>query len=244
MSHLYFNKDISYKVWDQSTFNTSKKPNLKTFFHKDFTIYSKFKIERTEDRGDAIYGIFSKCGLHSGVFVNKENDFYVVSAQLWMSKPLDAENINITFIYDFEREWQEIFFSVDYTNKILRVTYNGESKEAPITYPVVSYENTPLFIGAAAPNYIEPHLQEFSWWYKGWIDDVIIMEKVLNKEEIDLFNSDIVRRFTLAKYKFTLENINRFKVWDGSGNGNHALLYQDFNVNDIQSNIINKLEGE
>ena len=179
MNHLHFNKDISYKVWDQSTFNTSKKPNLKTFFQKDFTIYSKFKIERTEDKGDDIYGIFSKCGLHSGVFVNKENDFYVVSAQLWMSKPLDAENINITFIYDFEREWQEIFFSVDYTNKILRVTYNGESKEAPITYPVVSYENTPLFIGAAAPNYIEPHLQEFSWWYKGWIDDVIIMEKVL-----------------------------------------------------------------
>jgi hypothetical protein len=208
------------------------------------SIYSKFKIQKTEDRGDEIYGIFSKCGLHSGVFVNKENDFYVVSAQLWMSKPIDAENINITFIYDFEKEWQEIFFSVDYTNKIFRVTYNGETKEAPITYPVVSYDNTPLFIGAAAPNYIEPHLQEYSWWYKGWIDDVIIMEKVLNKEELDLFNPEIVRRFTLAKYKFTLENLNRFKAWDSSGNGNHALLYQDFNVNDIQNNIIDKLEEQ
>lgn len=244
MNHLYFNKDISYKVWDQSTFNTSKKPNLKTFFNNDFTIYSKFKIQKTEDKGNEIYGIFSKCGLHSGVFVNKENDFYVVSAQLWMSKLIDAENINITFIYDFEKEWQEIFFSVDYTNKIFKVTYNGETKEIPIPHQVVSYENTPLFIGAAAPNYIEPHLQEYAWWYRGWIDDVIIMEKVLNKEELDLFNSEIVRRFTLAKYKFTFENLNRFKVWDSSGNGNHALLYQDFNVNDIQNNIINKLEEE
>jgi len=244
MQHLYFNKDISYKVWEQSTFNTSKKPNLKTFFHKNFTIYSKFKIEKNEDKDNDTYGVFSKSGLHSGVFVNKQNDFYVVSAQLWMSKLLDAENINITFTYDFEREWQEVFFSVDYTNKMLKVTYNGETKEKPIIHLVASYENTPLFIGAAAPLYIEPHLQEYSWWYKGWIEDVIIMEKVLNKEEIDLFDAEIVRRFTLAKYKFTLENINRFKVWDGSGNGNHALLYQDSNINDIQNNIINKLEGE
>jgi hypothetical protein len=243
MNHIKFNKDISFKVWDQSTFNTSKKPNLKTFFNKDFTIYSKFKIEKSEGNTSEVLGVFAKSGLHSGVFVNIENDLHAITAQLWTKKMVDAENINLTFMYDFTKEWNEIFYTIDYTNKIFRATCNGVTKEAPILSDVVSYENTPLCIGAAAPHYIEQHLHQYSWWFKGMIDDVIIMEKALSKEEIDLFNADIIRRFTLAKYKFTLENLSRFKIWDGSGNGNHALLYQDFNVNDIQNKILDKIKG-
>lgn len=243
MSHIKFNKDISFKVWDQSTFNTSKKPNLKTFFNKDCTIYAKFKIERNTETKSEVLGIFAKSGLHSGAFVNVENDLHAITAQLWTKGVIDNENINLTFMYDFDREWNEIFYTIDYTNKMFRATCNGVTKEAPIVYDIVGYENTPLCIGAAAPHYIEQHLQQYSWWFEGEIDDLIIMEKALSKEEIDLFNADIIRRFTLAKYKFTLENVNRFKVWDASGNGNHALLYQDFNVNDIQNKILDKLKG-
>jgi hypothetical protein len=243
MAHINFDKDISFKVWDQSTFNTSKKPNLKSFFHKDFTIYCKFKIERDPAKGSDVIGIFAKSGLHSGVFINKEDDLYVITAQLWTRGITDSENMNLTFMYDFDREWNDIFYSIDYANKMFKVTCNGVSKELPIIYDIVSYDNTPLHIGAAAPHYIEPHLYQYSWWYKGLIDDLILMEKSLNKEEIDLFNPDIIRRFTLAKYKFTTENLSRFKIWDGSGNGNHGLVYQDFNVKDIQNKILDKIKG-
>jgi hypothetical protein len=70
------------------------------------------------------------------------------------------------------------------------------------------------------------------------------MEKALSKEEMDLFNSEITRRFTLARYRFLKDKINRFKVWDYSGNGNHGFLYQDYNVNDIQNRILDKIKGE
>jgi hypothetical protein len=40
------------------------------------------------------------------------------------------------------------------------------------------------------------------------------------------------------------DKINRFKVWDYSGNGNHGFLYQDYNVNDIQNRILDKIKGE
>jgi hypothetical protein len=243
MQHIKFDKDISFKIWDQSPFNTSKKPNLKTFFDKDCTIYTKFKIYRNEEKGSDVLGVFSKSGLHSGVFVNKEDDLYVITAQLWCKGVLNNENLNITFHYDFERDWNEVFYSIDYTNKIFKVTCNGVEKQLPITSPIVGYEHTPLYIGAAAPHYIEKHLFQYSWWFKGEIDEVIIMEKVLNKEEIDLFNPEITRRFTLARYNFITDNLVRFKVWDSSNNGNHGLLYQDFNVNDIQSKILDKIEG-
>lgn len=243
MQHIKFDKDISFKIWDQSPFNTSKKPNLKTFFDKDCTIYTKFRIHRSEERGSEVLGIFSKSGLHSGVFVNKEDDLYVITAQLWCKGVLNNENLNITFPYDFDREWNEVFYSIDYVNKLFKITCNGEQKELPIVSPIVGYENTPLYIGAAAPHYIEDHLAQYSWWFSGEIDEVILMEKVLNKEEIDLFNPEITRRFTLARYNFITDNLVRFKVWDSSNNGNHGLLYQDFNVNDIQNKILDKIEG-
>jgi len=243
MNHIKFNKDISFKIWDQSTFNTSKKPNLKTFFHKDFTIYAKFKIEKNTEKKSEVLGVFAKSGLHSGVFVNVEDDLHIITAQLWTKGVIDNENLNLTFFYDFDREWNEIFYSVDYTNKLFKTTCNGEYKELPFSNNVVGYENTPLFIGAAAPHYVEPHLQQYNWWFDGLIDDVIIMEKSLSREERDLFNPEIIRRFTLAKYKFTTENLSRFKISDNSGNGNHGLLYQDFNVNDIQTKILDKLKG-
>jgi hypothetical protein len=48
----------------------------------------------------------------------------------------------------------------------------------------------------------------------------------------------------LARYRFLKDKINRFKVWDYSGNGNHGFLYQDYNVNDIQNRILDKIKGE
>lgn len=242
--HIKFDKDLSYKVWDNSIFNTSKKPNFKTFFQNDFTIYAKFRVPKIEDDSSDVYGLFSKAGLHSGCFVNKEAGLYAISNQLWMMGLTDKSNITITHFYDFTKEWNEVFYSIDFTNKIFKVRVNGQDEERKIEYPIIDYTNTPLFIGAGAPHYVEDHLKQYSWFFKGEISDVVIMEKSLSKEEMDLFNEDITRRFTLCRYKFTTDKISRFKVFDLSGNGNHGLLYQDYNVNDIQNKILDKLKAE
>jgi hypothetical protein len=242
--YINFDKDLSYKVWENSSFNTSKKPNFKTFFQQDFTVYAKFRTPKIEDKGKEVYGVFSKSGLHSGCFINKQDDLFVISNQLWVTGVLEKDNISFSDPYDFNREWNEVFYSVDYTNKVFRIRVNGVDREEKFKTEVINYDNTPFYIGAGAPHYIEDHLKQYSWWYKGQIDDVVIMEKALSKEEMDLFNSEITRRFTLARYRFIKEKINRFKVWDYSGNGNHGFLYQDYNVNDIQNRILDKIKGE
>ena len=243
-TYIEFDKDLSYKVWENSIFNTSKKPNFKTFFQNDFTIYAKFRIPKVEEKGNEVYGVFSKSGLHSGCFINKQDDLFVISNQLWVTGPLDKENISFSDPYDFNREWNEVFYSVDYANKIFKIRVNGVDREHKFKNEVINYDNTPFYIGAGAPHYMEDHLKQYSWWFKGQIDEINIMEKSLSTEEMDMFNSDITRRFTMCRYKFTKDRLNRFKVLDMSGNGNHGLLFQEYNVNDIQNRILDKIKGE
>jgi hypothetical protein len=127
--YVNFDKDLSYKVWENSSFNTSKKPNFKTFFQHDFTVYAKFRTPKIEEKGNEVYAVFSKSGLHSGCFINKQDDLFVISNQLWLTGVLDKENISFSDPYDFDREWNEVFYSVDYTNKVFRIRVNGIDRE-------------------------------------------------------------------------------------------------------------------
>ena len=228
--YVKFTDNLSVQVYENSKHGTSMKDDaVKTFFNKTFSIYAKFKLDKTAFcNAENTYGVFAKQGMHSGVWLR---DSCVVGLVFTQDEKNNVKEIALPIWID-EKEFYgeiQILFQVDNENKKVKLYVNDKEAEATLDNPVVDYSQAPFWIGACAPWYTE----DLQWFFNGEIYEFAINEKFLNEEQVktifvnkgytNIVNSEI-NESLFAWYEFTIKNFSRFKVFDKSNNGNHGIV--------------------
>jgi hypothetical protein len=211
MELFEFKDTFCVSLFKESKYNTSLKPNLLAdLFQHSFKIQCKFVAK---DNGKSQW-VFSKQGIvNSGVYINGDKLYCTLS-----TSPNDIDfSKNETFmIHDFEygKEYT-ITYEVNVENNTFITSVNGGIKTNTLINKVSDYSNVPLWIGTSNP------FLETKNYFNGTISEFIVS------------NNDGI----ITDLDFT--NVNRFKVWDKSGNGNFAYI-EEF-MNKIIQIKLNKL---
>ena len=211
MELFEFKDTFCVSLFKETKYNTSLKPNLLAdLFQHSFKIQCKFLAK---DNGK-VQWIFSKQGIvNSGVYINGDKLYCTLS-----TSPNDIDfSKNETFmIYDFEYDKEyTITYEVNIENNTFITSVNGDIKTNTLINKVSDYSNVPLWIGTSNP------FLETKNYFNGTISEFIVS------------NNDGI----ITYLDFT--NVNRFKVWDKSGNGNFAYI-EEF-MNKIIQIKLNKL---
>lgn len=210
MEIFEFKDTFCVSLFKESKYNTSLKPNLlANVFQNSVSIKCSFK---TNDFNKEQW-IFSKQGIvNSGVFIKEGLIYFILTTT---NNNTDFSNSVVSLSFEINNTDFEIEYSIDIDNSTLIVKYNGETKKAVYTGNVSDYSNVPLWIGTSNP------FAETKNYFNG-----IISEFILSNNEGIITDLDF-------------SNVNRFKVWDKSGNGNYAYI-EEFGNKKIQI-ILNKM---
>jgi hypothetical protein len=213
MELFEFKDTFCCSLFRETKYNTSLKPNLLAgLFQHSFKIECKFIVK---DNGKAQW-IFSKQGIvNSGVYINANGDkLYCILSTT--SNDIDFSNNETFMVYDFEygKEYT-ITYEVNVENNTFITAVNGDIKTNRLINKVSDYSNVPLWIGTSNP------FLETKNYFNGIISEFIVSN-----------NEGIVSDLDFS-------NVNRFKVWDKSGNGNFAYI-EEF-MNKIIQIKLNKL---
>jgi hypothetical protein len=209
-----FKNTFCVSLFNESKHNTSLKPNLLgNLFQHSFKIECKFIAE---DNGKEQW-VFSKQGItNSGVCIY-DNKLYFRLATT--SNNIDFVDFEMLQIYDFEYEKEySIIYEINIENNIFTTSVNGNVKTSEIFNKVSDYSNVPLWIGTSNP-FVEN---------KNYFNGIISKFIVSNNDGI------------ITDLDFT--NVNRFKVWDKSGNGNFAYI-EEFMNKEIQIKLNKRIAG-
>jgi hypothetical protein len=201
MELFEFKDTLCVSLFKESKHNTSLKPNLLAdLFQHSFKIQCKFVAE---DNGKAQW-IFSKQGIvNSGVYINGDKLYCTLSTS---SNDIDFSNNEIFTIYAFEYDKEyTITYEVNVENNTFITSVNGDIKTNSLINKVSDYSNVPLWVGTSNP------FLEIKNYFNGTILEFIVS------------NNDGI----ITDLDFT--NVNRFKVWDKSGNGNFAYIEEFMN---------------
>jgi hypothetical protein len=209
-----FKDTFCVSLFRESKHNTSLKPNLlANLFQHSFKIQCKFVAEDNKKT----QWIFSKQGIvNSGVYINGDKLYCTLS-----TSPNDIDfSKNETFmIHDFEYDKEyTITYEVNVENNTFITSVNGDIKTNTLINKVSDYSNVPLWIGTSNP------FLETKNYFNGIISEFIVS------------NNDGV----ITDLDFT--NVNRFKVWDKSGNGNFAYI-EEFMNRQIQIKLNKRIAG-
>ena len=214
MELFEFKDTFCVSLFKETKYNTSLKPNLLAdLFQHSFKIQCKFVAK---DNGK-VQWIFSKQGIvNSGVYINGDKLYCTLS-----TSPNDIDfSKNETFmIHDFEYDKEyTITYEVNVEYNTFITSVNGDIKTNTLINKVSDYSNVPLWIGTSNP------FLETKNYFNGIISEFIVS------------NNDGV----ITDLDFT--NVNRFKVWDKSGNGNFAYI-EEFMNKTIQIKLNKLLAG-
>jgi len=209
-----FKDTFCVSLFKESKYNTSLKPNLLAdLFQHSFKIECKFIAE---DNGKPQW-IFSKQGIvNSGVYINGDKLYCTLSTS---SNDIDFSNNEACIIYDFEYDKEyKLTYEVNVESNEFIITLNSDVKKLNNTNKVSDYSNVPLWIGTSNP------FVENKNYFNGTITEFIVSNNYGIITDLD----------------FT--NVNRFKVWDKSGNGNFAYI-EEFMNKQIQIKLNKRIAG-
>ena len=214
MELFEFKDTFCVNLFKESKYNTSLKPNLLAdLFQHSFKIQCKFAAK---DNKKAQW-IFSKQGIvNSGVYINDNKLYCTLSTS---SNDIDFSNNETFIIYEFKYDKEYIItYEVNVENNTFVTSVNGDIKTNRLINKVSDYSNVPLWIGTSNP------FLETKNYFNGTISEFIVS------------NNDGI----ITDLDFT--NVNRFKVWDKSGNGNFAYI-EEFMNKTIQIKLNKLLAG-
>ncbi len=201
MELFEFKDTFCCSLFKETKYNTSLKPNLLAdLFQHSFKIECKFVAK---DNGKEQW-VFSKQGIiNSGVCIHNNKLYFILSTS---SNDIEFSTNQISTIYDFEygKEY-ELTYEVNVENNTFTTSVNGDIKTNAFINKVSDYSNVPLWIGTSNP-FIEN---------KNYFNGIISKFIASNNDGI------------ITDLDFT--NVNRFKVWDKSGNGNYAYIEEFLN---------------
>jgi hypothetical protein len=211
MEIFEFKDTFCVSLFRESKHNTSLKPNLLAdLFQHSFKIQCKFVAK---DNGKPQW-IFSKQGIvNSGVYINGDKLYCTLSTS---NNDTDFSNNEAFILHEFEYDKEyELTYEVNTENNEFITILNSDVKKLKNTNKVSDYSNVPLWIGTSNP------FVENKNYFNG-----IISEFIVSNNDGTITNLDF-------------SNVNRFKVWDKSGNGNFAFI-EEFANKTIQI-ILNKM---
>jgi hypothetical protein len=214
MELFEFKDTFCVSLFRESKHNTSLKPNLLAdLFQHSFKIECKFVAEKNAKE----QWIFSKQGIvNSGVYINNDKLYFTLATT---SNNIDFTDSEMLQIYNFEYNKEyTITYEVNVENNTFITSVNGDIKTNTLINKVSDYSNVPLWIGTSNP------FLETKNYFNGIISEFIVS------------NNDGV----ITDLDFT--NVNRFKIWDKSGNGNFAYI-EEFMNKTIQIKLNKLLAG-
>ena len=209
-----FKDTFCCSLFKESKHNTSLKPNLLAdLFQHSFKIECKFVAE---DNGKAQW-IFSKQGIvNSGVYINGDKLYCTLSTS---SNDIDFSNNETFMIHEFEYDKEyKLIYEVNVENNEFITTLNSDVKKLKNNNKISDYSNVPLWIGTSNP------FVENKNYFNGTISEFIVSN-----------NYGIITDLDFTK-------VNRFKVWDKSGNGNFAYI-EEFMNRQIQIKLNKRIAG-
>jgi hypothetical protein len=215
MELIEFKDTFCVSLFKESKYNTSLKPNLLgEVFQNSVTIQCNFNANRIKKE----QWIFSKQGIvNSGVFIN-DGIIVFVLATTQSDTDFTDNVVRIWFEFDKYNTECELIYKIDTESKKLITSFNGETKETSYLGNVSDYSNVPLWIGTSNP-FVEQ---------KNYFNGTISKFEIKN-------NNGVISDLDFS-------NVNRFKVWDKSGNGNFAYI-EEYNNNQIQVRLNKMIAG-
>lgn len=209
-----FKDTFCVSLFRESKYNTSLKPNLLA----DLLQHS-VKIECNfvaEDNGKEQW-VFSKQGIvNSGCYIDGNNIIFTLAST---TNGMDFFTNQVKILFDFKYDTIcKVKYEINVNTNELIVSVNDETRKMHFDGKVSDYSNVPLWIGTSNP-FVEQ---------KNYFNGIISKFIVSNDEGI------------ITDLDFT--NVNRFKVWDKSGNGNFAYI-EEFMNKQIQIKLNKRIAG-
>jgi hypothetical protein len=214
MELFEFKDTFCVSLFKETKYNTSLKPNLLAdLFQHSFKIQCKFVAK---DNGKTQW-IFSKQGIvNSGCYIDGNNIIFTLAST---TNGMDFFNSQAQLLFDFEYDTlYKVEYEINVNTKEFIVSVNDKIRKMNFDGDISDYSNVPLWIGTSNP------FLETKNYFNGIISEFIVS------------NNDGV----ITDLDFT--NVNRFKVWDKSGNGNFAYI-EEFMNKTIQIKLNKLLAG-
>jgi hypothetical protein len=208
---------------------------IKSIFKDSYTISLWLKLDGIQDRRTNHYGIVSRPGYHTGIFIDRDNKLY---CEMWSQDKKKKKNIWLIYsnLYgkDYFTQNTEALLHLtmvhDNKNKIIKFFINGNQVESsPKTYmgDLYVHEDFPIYLGVAHPDYTEK-----SAFFKGGMTELCFWNIELSDKEVkSVYNNSIpinpkktnhdyksVKRL-VGYYDFKTHVQN--KIFDVSENENH-----------------------
>ena len=209
-----FKDTFCCSLFKESKHNTSLKPNLLAdLFQHSFKIECKFVAE---DNGKAQW-IFSKQGIiNSGCYIDGNNIIFTLAST---TNGMDFFTSQVQLLFDFKYDTIcKVEYEINVNTNEFIVSVNDEIRKMQFDGKVSDYSNVPLWIGTS-----NPFVQNKNY-FNGTISEFIVSNNYGIITDLD----------------FT--NVNRFKVWDKSENGNFAYI-EEFMNKQIQIKLNKRIAG-
>jgi hypothetical protein len=209
-----FKDTFCVSLFRESKHNTSLKPNLLAdLFQHSFKIECKFIAE---DNGKEQW-IFSKQGIvNSGCYIDGNNIIFTLAST---TNGMDFFTSQVQLLFDFKYDTIcKVEYEINVNTNEFIVSVNDKTRKMQFDGKVSDYSNVPLWIGTSNP------FVETKNYFNGTISEFIVS------------NNDGI----ITDLDFT--NVNRFKVWDKSGNGNFAYI-EEFMNKQIQIKLNKRIAG-
>jgi hypothetical protein len=229
-------RDLTFVNFDgKKSFAEIHTEQIKSLFKKSYTISLWLKINDIQNKKLDHYGIVSRPGYHSGIFIDRDNRLY---CEMWSQDK--KENKNIWLIHSniygknyFSQNTDVLLHLTMVHNKeskILKFFINGKQVEnSPKNYfgDLYVHKDFPIYLGVAHPNYAAK-----SAYFKGAMTELCFWNTNLNDKEVNsVYNNSIPinPKKVNHDYKSTKNLVGHYdfktrvsnKIFDLSENENH-----------------------
>ena len=232
-------RDLTFVNFDgKETFVEIHSEQIKSIFKESYTISLWLKLEGIQNRRIDHYGIVSRPGYHTGIFIDRDNRLY---CEMWSTdKKGNKKEWNVTsniFGKDYFTQNTDSLLHLtmvhDKDNKILKFFINGKHVDnSPKNYmgDLYVHEDFPIYLGVAHPDYTEK-----SAFFKGGMTELCFWNSNLSDKEVkSVYNNSIPinPKKTNHDYK-SIDNLVGYydfkthvqnKIFDVSENENHIFV--------------------
>jgi len=229
-------RDLTFVNFDgKKSFVEIHSEQIKSIFKDSYTISLWLKLDDIQDKRTNHYGIVSRPGYHTGIFIDRDNRLY---CEMWSgNKKGDKTEWNVTsnvFGKDYFTQNTESLLHLtmvhDRENKILKFFINGKHVDnSPKNYmgDLYVHEDFPVYLGVAHPDYTTK-----SAFFKGGMTELCFWNTVLSDKEVkSVYNNSIPINPKKINHDYkSIDNLVGYydfkthvknKIFDVSENENH-----------------------
>jgi len=229
-------RDLTFVNFDgKESFVEVHSKQIKSIFKDSYTISLWLKLDGIQDRRTNHYGIVSRPGYHTGIFIDRDNRLY---CEMWsQNKKGDKTEWNVTsnvFGKDYFTQNTESLLHLtmvhDRENKILKFFINGKRVDnSPKNYmgDLYVHEDFPVYLGVAHPDYTTK-----SAFFKGGMTELCFWNTNLTDKEVkSVHNNSIPINPKKINHDYkSIDNLVGYydfkthvqnKIFDVSENENH-----------------------